>query len=77
MLLLLPGVLLLRFDERQFLALLFQLPPRFTRLDPLAADTFSYFETRCAEIPARSMHSKGNERLYMVNVCVGRPLALF
>ena len=71
------GRVVVRFDERQFLALLFQLPPRFTRLDPLAADTFSYFETRCAEIPARSMHSKGNERLYMVNVCVGRPLALF
>ena len=29
------GVLLLRFDTRQFLALLFQLPPRFTRLEPL------------------------------------------
>ena len=30
----LSGVLLLRFDTRQFLALLFQLPPRFTRLEP-------------------------------------------
>lgn len=29
-----PGVFLLRFAERQFLALLFQLPPRFTRLEP-------------------------------------------
>lgn len=28
------GVLLLRFAERQLFALLFQLPPRFTRLDP-------------------------------------------
>jgi hypothetical protein len=30
----LSGSLLLRFDTRQFLALLFQLPPRFTRLSP-------------------------------------------
>lgn len=27
------GVFLLRFADRQFLALLFQLPPRFTRLE--------------------------------------------
>jgi hypothetical protein len=30
----LSGVFLLRFAERQFLALLFQLPPRFTRFEP-------------------------------------------
>ena len=30
----LPGVFLLRSAERQFLALLFQLPPRITRLSP-------------------------------------------
>jgi hypothetical protein len=30
------GVLLLRFAERQFLALLFQLPPRLTRFEPLS-----------------------------------------
>lgn len=36
LLLRLDGELLLRLDTRQFLALLFQLPPRFTRLDPLA-----------------------------------------
>ena len=30
----LSGVFLLRFADRQFLALLFQLPPRFTRLEP-------------------------------------------
>jgi hypothetical protein len=35
LLFLLPGVLLLRFAERQFLALLFQLPPRITRLELL------------------------------------------
>ena len=29
-----PGEFLLRFAERQFLALLFQLPPRFTRFEP-------------------------------------------
>ena len=36
LLLRLSGVLLLRFDERQFLALLFQLPPRSTRFEPLS-----------------------------------------
>ena len=35
LLLRLSGVLLLRFETRQFSALLFQLPPRFTRLSPL------------------------------------------
>ena len=29
-------LLLLRFAERQFCALLFQLPPRFTRLEPVS-----------------------------------------
>ncbi len=29
------GVLLLQFAERQFLALLFHPPPRFTRFEPL------------------------------------------
>jgi hypothetical protein len=28
------GLLLLRFADRQFLALLFQLPPRITRFEP-------------------------------------------
>jgi len=36
LLLLLFGLLLLRFATRQLLALLFQLPPRFTRFDQLA-----------------------------------------
>ena len=31
----LPGELLLRFADRQFLGLLFQLPPRFTRFEPV------------------------------------------
>ena len=30
----LPGLLLLRFATRQLFALLFQLPPRFTRFEP-------------------------------------------
>jgi hypothetical protein len=34
LLLRLPGVFLLRLAERQFLALLFQLPPRLTRFEP-------------------------------------------
>ena len=40
LLLRLSGVLLLRFDTRQFLALLFQLPPRFTRLEPYGVCSF-------------------------------------
>ena len=36
LLLLFDGLLLLRFAERQFWALLFQLPPRCTRLEPEA-----------------------------------------
>lgn len=43
LLLLLSGLLLLRLATRQLLALLFQLPPRFTRLDPLTAFTHKYF----------------------------------
>lgn len=35
LLLRLSGVLLLRFDTRQFCGVLFQEPPRFTRLEPL------------------------------------------
>ena len=34
LLLRLPGLSLFRFDTRQFLASLFQLPPRFTRFEP-------------------------------------------
>ena len=39
LLLRLPGELLLRFADRTFLALLFQLPPRFTRFEPDLAVT--------------------------------------
>jgi hypothetical protein len=35
LLLRLPGLSLLRLADRQFWALLFQLPPRFTRFEPL------------------------------------------
>ena len=35
LLFLLSGLLLLRFADRQFLALLFQLPPRITRFEPV------------------------------------------
>lgn len=31
----LPGLLLFRFADRQLLELLFQLPPRMTRFEPL------------------------------------------
>ena len=39
LLLRLPGAFLLRFDARQLRALLFQLPPRFTRFEPVSAVT--------------------------------------
>jgi len=35
------GVFLLRFADRQFLALLFQLPPRFTRFEACDRRPFS------------------------------------
>lgn len=41
LLLRLPGELLLRLADRTFLALLFQLPPRFTRFEPDLAVTRS------------------------------------
>ena len=34
----LSGVFLLRFAERQLSELLFQLPPRFTRFEPMTTD---------------------------------------
>jgi len=34
LLLQLPGVFPFRYADRQFLAVLFQLPPRFTRFEP-------------------------------------------
>ena len=39
LLFLFDGLLLFRFAERQFCALLFQLPPRFTRFSPDCATT--------------------------------------
>jgi len=44
LLFLLSGVLLLRFAVRQFLALLFQLPPRLTRFEPLS-DAYPFTES--------------------------------
>lgn len=35
------GLFLLRFADRQFLALLFQLPPRLTRFEPLDRPPFT------------------------------------
>ena len=61
LLLRLSGVLLLRLDTRQFCALLFQLPPRNTRLEPLSRlpDSnwiFSFEERKC--LPALQKQSK-------------------
>ena len=46
LLLLLSGLLLLRLATRQLLALLFQLPPRFTRFEPCGRNPkeFSIFD---------------------------------
>ena len=48
------GVLLLRFATRQFVALLFQLPPRFTRLEPPPSDEkcLSICSTLCPRMKA-------------------------
>ena len=63
LLLRLSGVLLLRLAERQFLALLFQLPPRFTRLEPLPATTLCYqFHTFASEHLTLSMIYKSHKR---------------
>ena len=40
LLLLFDGLLLFRFAERQLFALLFQLPPRFTRFEPVCHHAF-------------------------------------
>lgn len=40
------GLFLLRFADRQFLAVLFQLPPRFTRFEPYRPSTASCCNTR-------------------------------
>jgi len=56
----LPGVFLLRFADRQFLALLFQLPPRLTRLPPeggpslCSAGHWAYLTNRSCCAPALS-----------------------
>lgn len=50
LLFLLSGVLLLRFAERQLFALLFQLPPRLTRFEPLS-DAYPYPEFSSSLIP--------------------------
>jgi hypothetical protein len=54
------GLFLLRFAERQFLALLFQLPPRFTRFEPVCASLKTTgsdqvaAQTQCATVRHRS-----------------------
>jgi hypothetical protein len=49
----LSGVFLLRFAERAFVALLFQLPPRFTRFEPIdhAPDIFVTLSYEIANWP--------------------------
>jgi len=49
LLLRLAGLALLRFAERQFGALLFQLPPRNTRPEPTIAALISFFEQERTE----------------------------
>ena len=43
LLLRLSGALLLRYDTRQFVKLLFQLPPRFTRFEPFPINIHKIF----------------------------------
>jgi hypothetical protein len=56
LLLRLSGLLLLRFETRQFLALLFQLPPRKTRFEPPAISfCFFYFFGHRNAIPENNL----------------------
>ena len=52
------GVLLLRFATRQLSALLFQLPPRSTRFEPLRRLTFERQKYVFSECPAVGMRHK-------------------
>ncbi len=49
------GLLLLRFADRQLLPLLFQLPPRFTRFEPLRPLPFIRGEPRPPQSPGVRM----------------------
>ena len=57
LLLRLSGLLLLRFETRQFLALLFQLPPRSTRLEPPSDCHLCHY--RATKIVCRGLVYKG------------------
>ena len=62
----LSGLLLLRCADRQLFALLFQLPPRSTRLEPVGRRPKSFQDVRVGEAKlrgqARSQVQLGNER---------------
>ena len=57
LLLRLEGSLLLRFAERQFLPLLFQLPPRRTRFDPITITLLSLIEDLIFAETLQNLHA--------------------
>ena len=63
LLLLFVGLLLLRFAVRQLFALLFQLPPRFTRFEPFGRHPKS-LQDMPPKPPALRRHYKGQQRLH-------------
>ena len=74
LLLLLAGLLLLRFAVRQLMALLFQLPPRFTRLEPFGRHPKSLHDMP-PERPALRRHHKRQQRLHPLLQFQFAPLA--
>jgi len=63
LLLVLPGLLLLRLAQRALLALLFQLPPRITRLEPVGIRPKS-FDHIASEAAAATRQSKCDQSPY-------------
>ena len=57
------GLLLLRFATRQLIALLFQLPPRFTRFEPDGCHPKS-LENVSAKSPTVRLHDKRQQCLH-------------
>ena len=75
LLFLLSGLLLLRFADRQFLALLFQLPPRITRFEPIGRHPKSMQDAQ-AKTPALSRQREGDEGFHPLLQLALRPSSL-
>ena len=65
LLLRLSGELLLRFETRQFLALLFQLPPRLTRLEPFILHHINQIGPCCARWHHQQICPKSSNTFFL------------